>query len=342
MANVTSGPRLNIKRMRLQLSKNSLFNFFSGRVTSLQKKLIEEWIRDKENTEQYYERLEEWEREHPQFLPDTEKAWQHFLLRLRNKGIPDRGILPARKLSFPFRWIRYAAAAATLVGVMIYSGWDFVQYKTYKTGFGEVRTLSLSDGSKVTINANSALQIPRFGFGSRSREVHLQGEAEFSVAPARDEKTFLVRTPDQLEVEVLGTEFIVYSRDRGSKVVLHKGRVLLRSLQDTVRRTMAIQPGDVVTIHKGIFNLKKKQPTQIYSSWKEHRFVFDHTSLQEIAFQMEESFGVKMQIADTVLAGREVTGTYEAVEARDLLDVLAKVLNVEMKQTGKKVDVNNR
>jgi len=104
---------------------------------------------------------------------------------------------------------------------------------------------------------------------------------------------------------------------------------------------MAIKAGDVVTIHKGIFYLKERQPTQIYSAWKEHRFVFDHTSLQEIAFQLEENFGVKMQIADTVMAEREVTGTYEAENAQDLLDVLAKVLNVEMKQTGKRVDVMN-
>ena len=328
--------------MRLQLSKNSLFNFFSGHVTPLQKKLIEEWIEDKDNTESYYERLEEWEREHPQVAPDMEKAWQHILLRLKNKEITDVWTpLPDRKPSSQFQWIRYAAAAAALLGVMIYSGRDFIHYKTYKTAFGEVRTLSLSDGSKITLNANSSLQVPRFGFGSGTREVRLRGEAEFSVAHTRSEQTFLVHTPDHLEVEVLSTEFIVYSRDRGSKVVLRKGKILLRSLQDTVRGTMVIKPGDVVTIRNGIFNLREKQPTQIHSAWKEHRFVFNHTSLQEIAFQLEERFGVKMQIADAVLAEREVTGTYEANDARDLLDVLAKVLNVEMKQTGKRVDVMN-
>ncbi len=326
--------------MRLQLSKNSLFNYFSGHVTPLQKKLIAEWIEDKSNTEPYYERLEEWEREHPQVAPDTEKAWQHVLFRLNNKEITDVWTPPERKPPSQFQWIRYAAAVAALVGAM-YSGWDFIQYKTYKTAFGEVRTLSLSDHSKITLNANSSLRVPRFGFGRGTREVRLQGEAEFSVAHTRPAQTFLVHTPDHLEVEVVGTEFIVYSRDRGSKVVLHSGKILLRSLQDTVRRTMAIKPGDVVTIRNGIFNLKEKQLTQIHSAWKEHRFVFDHTSLQEIAFQMEESFGVKMKIADTVLAEREVTGTYKAKDARDLLDVLAKVLNVEMKQTGKRVDVMN-
>jgi ferric-dicitrate binding protein FerR (iron transport regulator) len=325
--------------MRLQLSKHSLYNFFSGSVSPLQKKLIEEWIGEKDNTEQYYERLEEWEREHPQFLPDTEKALQHFLLRLKNKemtGVADP--VPERKRAVRFQWAPYAAAAV-LLGAMIYSGWDLIQYKTYKTEFGEIRTLSLRDGSKITLNTNSSLQIPRFGFGSRTREVRLQGEAEFSVVHRIHDQPFLVRTPDHLEVEVLGTEFVVYSRDRGSKVVLHEGKILLRSLHDTVRRAMAIKPGDVVTIHNGVFKLKEKQPTQIHSAWKEHRFVFDHTSLQEIAFQMEESFGVKIQIADTLLAEREVTGTYEAADAQDLLEVLAKVLDIEMKQTGKRVDV---
>jgi ferric-dicitrate binding protein FerR (iron transport regulator) len=225
-----------------------------------------------------------------------------------------------------------------LLVVINYSAGDFIQIKTFKTGFGELKTLYLSDGSKITLNSNSSLQTPRFGFGKGKREVWLQGEAEFSVT--RNDQMFLVRTPDNLEVDVLGTEFIVYSRDRGSKVVLHKGKVLLRSLHDTVHRTMTIKPGDVVTIRNGIFNLKKNQPTQIHSAWKEHRFVFDHTSLQEIAFQVEENFGVKMQITDTLLAEREVTGTYKAEDAQDLLEVLAKVLNVEMKQSGKRIVVN--
>lgn len=328
--------------MKPELSKNTMFLFFGGHATPLQARMVEDWIADPANTEQYFEWLEEWEREHPQYLPDTSKALTQFLLRLESDQAPlERGadMSPApRRL----RWHAYAAAAALIMLASVYLGRNLIQYQYFETGYGEVKSIELPDGSRVSLNANTSLRVPRFGFGTETRDVFLEGEAEFSVVHTANDQKFMVHTPDHLQVEVVGTEFIVYSRHRGSKVVLNRGKVLLRSLADTTKRTMSIKPGDVVTIHNGVFSLKEKQPVQAHVAWKEHRFVFDHTPLEEIAYQVEESFGITMNIPDTLLAKRELTGTYEAEDAEDLLDALSRLLDVEVTRRGKHVEVSER
>jgi transmembrane sensor len=328
--------------MKPQLSKNILLHFFAGQASPLQKKLIEEWLKDTKNKEFFYECMEEWEREHPQFLPNTDEALKHYLFKIENVTKPhlvSSGVVLLEGGVRKMKWLSYAAAVAILLTVGLFLNTDFLSHRYYDTTYGEVRKIELPDGSTVILNANSTLKISRFGFGTDSRDVFLEGEAEFSVVHTKDDKKFLVHTPDQLEVEVLGTEFIVYSRNRGSKVVLNKGKVLLRSNRDTVRQ-MLIKPGDVVTINKGIFKLKEKQPVQLHSAWKDHRFIFDKTTLKDVAFEIEENFGVNVQISDSVIATRELTGTYEAENVEDLLSVITTVLDVRISQRGKRIIVN--
>jgi transmembrane sensor len=331
--------------MKTQLSKAILFNFFSGHHTSMQKKMVEEWLASPENTELYYEWLEEWEREHPQYQEDTNKALTSFLAKLSEPSIATLPVAGLKENSFRLRLFRISYSAAAIALLMIgyyFLAGDFIPYKTYQSGFGEVQRISLSDGSTVVLNANSILRIPRFGFGSTTRVVFLKGQAEFNVQHKKDNQKFLVHTPDRLEIEVVGTEFVVFSRERGSQVILNKGKVLLRSLDDTVKRSLVVKPGDVVTIKKGQFNVKENQPLKPYAAWKEHRFIFDRTPLKEIAYQVKENFGVTLQIQDTIVADRELTGTFEAVDADELLDVLAKVLDVEISKSSKNTRVIKR
>ena len=330
--------------MKAQLSKNTLFNFFSGHASPLQKKLIEEWLKEIKNRELFYEWMEEWEGEHPQFLPGTEEALKSYLFQLESSPLPlSNPSLPAfvKKKSSSLPWLKYAAAIVFIVTAAFFLSKGNITHAYYRTAFGEVREIELPDGSIVTLNANSVLRIPRFGFGTLSREVYLEGEAEFSVVHTKDDQKFLVHTRDQLEVEVLGTEFIVYSRRcRDSKVVLNKGKVLLRSTNDTVRQQMVIKPGDVVTIRKGVFKVKEKQPVQVHAAWKDHLFIFDKTALKDVAFEIEENFGVDVQIPDSLLANRELTGTYEAENADELLTAIITVLDIRVSQRGKRITLN--
>jgi transmembrane sensor len=319
--------------------KKLLFSYFAGGATPLEKKLIEEWLHVPANRERYFEWLEEYDCNNLQYPIEEELAFDRFQTVLE---VPQTAAVKPLSKASVWPWVavlKYAASVALVLSLSYYL-YPLIQQKEYKTGFGEVLSFTLQDGSHVTLNANSTLKVSRFGFGQRQRFVELAGEAEFNVVHTRDNKKFLIHTPDGLEVEVVGTEFVVYSRSKGSKVVLNKGKVLLRSLGDTTRKVLEIKPGDVVTHQKGAFKLTEKQDVSKHVSWKEHRFTFDRTSVQDIADEIEVNFGVRMLVPDSVLAKREITGTYDAADADELIGVLAKVLDADVQKSRRTIIMN--
>jgi transmembrane sensor len=319
-----------------QLSKNIIFSFFSGSATPLQKKLIEQWLQEKKNLEQYYQWLEEWETEHPQFIPDVEKGLQQYLSRIE-KG--EKYTLSNERvnteLSRPFHWwIAAAVAVLCLFGFLLFQ--DTLIYHTYETTYGEIKILQLEDGSRVTLNAHSALKVPRFGFGKTSRKVFLQGEAEFIVTHTIDNQRFLVQTSNNIEVEVLGTEFVVDARAKGTKVFLSKGKVQLNALQGDAAETkpVTMQPGDVILVdNKGKMSIQSNQPIEMHTAWKEKRFIFYDTSLREISDRIYEIYGVQVAIPDTALANRTISGNYKADNIDELLQSLSELLDMEVSKS---------
>ena len=318
--------------MSRNIYKQMLQSLFEGRATPLQKTLIADWLSDPNHQELYFQWLEEWERQNPQLIVDADVAY----LRLPNQtDSTEAAVAPVRPLPNRRNFFWGLVASFLLLVSTTYLLRDSILYQHYKTTNGELSTIHLSDGSRVILNANSTLKVPRFGFIQNAREVFLTGEAEFSVQHLPDHRRFIVRTPDQLEVLVLGTEFMVYSRARGSKVVLNKGKVQLRSLKNQEIKPLVINSGDVVMIStQGRLTLRHHQPIAVHAGWKEHRFTFENTSVSEIAYQLTERFGVQIVIADSLLAKRTIGGTFKATTAEDLLQVMAEMLDVKINRSG--------
>ncbi|MBD2753044.1 FecR family protein [Spirosoma validum] len=319
--------------MKPLLSKQTIWNFFEGKTTPLQNTLIQEWLLESANLELYFQWLEDWERENPQFTPNVDQAYMRSL-QLAGSAVDTAPETPVRSLGNRIQLYPWAAAACLLLTLGMYLGRDLWLYKRYETGYGEIRTIRLPDNSRVSLNAHSSLTVPRFGFGSGSREVQLSGEAEFAIQHLPGNQRFIVRTPDQLEVQVLGTEFIVYSRERGSKVVLSQGKVQLRSLTDLTAQPVVMVPGDVATLSmKGQLTLRHQQPLSTHQAWKHHRFMFENTPVSEIAYQISEQFGVNVVVSDSALGRRTLGGTFQAKTASDVLHVIADILNAQITRT---------
>ena len=307
-----------------------LWAYFEGKATPAQKQFLLEWLKDTAHQEAFYEVLHQWEKANPQMLSDPEADWQDIQFRLNENPEPAREML-LRPSPADNRGIRKHWWIAASVVLLLTAWWqrELVFYKSYSSGYGETRSFVLADGSRVTLNADSRLVYPRFAGLYPNREAKLWGEAEFSVVHTHDDRPFLVKTPDQLEVRVLGTEFVVYSRREESKVVLTKGKVELRSLK-TGHPPVAIQPGDIVTVDRqGMFKMTQEEDVIAgHLAWKEHRFVFDHTPLSDIARQVRERFGVELVIPDTALAARTLSGNYPAENADEVILILTRLLGV--------------
>lgn len=314
--------------MNQDLFRSSVQALFEGRATPLQKTLIEETMALPEYRELYFTLLEEWEGRNPQLITDPGEAFARWNSRVNGGPAPARTIAGTR---FNPLLAIAAASAVLLLSLCGFFFRDYLLNRHLATGYGEIKTFDLSDGSRVTLNANSSLRLPRFGFGSSDRRVFLTGEAEFAVSHLPGKQHFIVRTADGLEVKVLGTEFVVYSRAKGSKVALNKGKVQLTSLKRKDAVPMVMKPGDVVLVsHKGELTWEHNQPEEAHTGWKHHRFTFDNTPLSAIAQQLSDVFGVNVIIADSLMAKRTIGGTYQAESAEKVLHIIADVLEIRV------------
>lgn len=323
--------------MKSHVTKELLFDYFAGRATALQKQMIEEWVKEPAQEELFYEYLHEWELRSPQYLASVSPGMEKYREILHQQSPSNEPTMLLRSPMSPIRrssWIPWTIAAAVLIlvslGATVFQ--QAILYRTYATAFGETQLIPLTDGSKVTLNANSSLQVPRFGFGSDTREVFLKGEANFSIIHTHDDQRFIVHTDSAFQVEVLGTEFTVFARPRGTKVVLNKGKVKVQyqSVNEKPQQLM-MKPGDLVSLdQKGKLHLQQVQHPENYAAWKNRRFVFENTSLTEINDMLQENYGLKVEIKSEALLHQTLTGSFQASTADELLQAISQILEINV------------
>jgi len=327
--------------MEAPILKNVLFEYLSGRANPLERQLIEDWIQKDENAETFHQWLLEWETRSPQFIPNQDQAMTRLMGRIDNEDQNNeediqREVLLSNSFS-PFLIWKYWFIAASVI-LLVCSSWfarDAIQYKTFETAYGQTTRLYLEDGSRVALNSNSRLKIPRFGFFGDVRTVRLDGEAEFSVSHTIDHKRFVVKTSDTFQVEVLGTQFSVFARPRGTKVALSHGKIRLDYSQGENQQHLMMKPGDLATLQKtGAVKLVNNVDTKSLSAWKEQRFVFNATSLLEISSLIEENFGKKIRISNDKIARRTITGNFKTENAEELLKTVSEVLDLDIENKG--------
>jgi ferric-dicitrate binding protein FerR (iron transport regulator) len=324
------------------INKSLLFEHFAGRTSPLQKKLIADWLKTETSQEQFYTWLAEWEATFPLYDPEIGAPLERFSRYMREPR-STTPMEPEKPAKTGPAFIRYRYAAAAILILAAFAGWfgqDHLFYAQHRADFGKTNTITLSDGSRVTLNANSVLRVPRWTFGNSNRNVYLEGEAEFDVTHLPDHQLFQVHTMDNSLVTVLGTEFTVYTRDKLTNVILNKGKVRLSPPVGDKSHTMV--PGERATIEKdGAIKVEKLTSEQLEAglAWTEHRFVFNNTPLSEVAEKIREVFGVQVQIADKNLALRTATGSYPAESAEELLTNLSVMYSFEIVKTKKQIQI---
>ncbi len=316
--------------MKNTMIKNISFQHFEGTATPLQKKMMEQWLTEGENIELYYQWLNEWENLHPQFIPDNEKALKRIIQKkLTVEALP--GI--AKKHGFLNRFFNFKSIAAVTLLCILSIGFllskDFIFNRTVHTAFGEIRSLLLPDGTVVTMNANSTISYPRFGFATKKRAVTLAGEADFSVTHLQNNQQFIVKTANNLEIVVLGTQFTVFTRHNDMSVVLKKGKVQVNYESGNAVKKLLLKPGDLFTAGAGGINELRNIPNpENLSAWKNHDYLFEGTSLREIARLVKNNYGVDLKFQNDNLAAKKITGTFHADTMDELLQVIAEMLEV--------------
>jgi transmembrane sensor len=218
-----------------------------------------------------------------------------------------------------------AAALALVVGVAMI--WHFSGTQRFQTAFGEQRSVVLSDGSVVTLNTSSAIEVH---MAKNRRTVDLlSGEALFEVEhdPARP---FDV-TAGNTTVHDVGTQFNVDRRPGSTVVTVVEGKVAVftggeRAKGDTTGLPLAA--GEQLTVGPSTAPHVVRVNLATVIAWTQRRLVFDHRPLGEVAEEFNRYNLERIEIDSPELRSEEITGVFEANDPESFMSFLSKLPGV--------------
>ena len=147
-------------------------------------------------------------------------------------------------------------------------------YCVVSTPAATTTLVTLSDGTRVMLNANSTLEYPASFDNAEVREVRLKGEAHFEVTK-NPHRPFVVKA-GEMQTQVLGTIFDVkaYRKD-APKVTLMEGKVKVSNADTEVE----MRPGQTATLQADKIVVSKASSSA--SDWLEGDFDMDQVTLAE-------------------------------------------------------------
>ncbi len=247
------------------------------------------------------------------------------------------------RISFP----RAALAAAATVVLAVLATIFYLHTDAVTTGVGELRTLTLGDGSRVHLNTDTRIRVY---YDKQTRHVSLErGEALFEVAKLPD-WPFIVAAGGR-EIKALGTEFVVRRDGKRLSVMLMEGKVTVElrggatqssSLGAThategqsnrsppEAETFTLIPGDRVTfVGSATPTLDRPAPERI-TAWLRGEVALDNTSLADAVAEMNRYSHQRIVADDPALAVIRVSGIFQAGDLANFAQAVARMYHIKV------------
>jgi len=222
-----------------------------------------------------------------------------------------------------------------------------VQVKTHEitTAYGQKKTVRMTDGSVIHLNAGSKLRYTDDYNGTR-REVVLQGEAFFDVAK-NPEKPFIVHHA-QLDIEVLGTSFNVRGVDRKGtiNVAVASGLVTVKTPTDTSRMPVVhtVSPGQELTYDRTLrrTRVSRIDDMKLRTAWKDGVLVLRGHAFADVASMLERWYDVQVSFNRMAMQHCRFTGEFRNLPVNKVLDLLALSSGFTYRIAGKTVYIDGK
>ncbi|MCI0922669.1 FecR family protein [Sphingobacterium rhinopitheci] len=208
-------------------------------------------------------------------------------------------------------------------------------YNSLYTPSGKTFQLTLSDGTKVWLNAKSMLRYPT-QFIENNRKVQLIGEGYFEVN-SNPSKPFIVESLGQ-ELEVLGTKFNISAYSDMSEVhsTLLEGKVSITNTR--TQQSIKLNPGEQTVLSESSFK-KQKVSLRNVIGWKSGYFVFQNEKLEDICRILTRWYNVEFDVTkNTKVLNQVYSGTMVKFnDIEDVLNVLSETGSLRYKREGGRI-----
>ncbi|MDR2138605.1 MAG: FecR domain-containing protein [Tannerella sp.] len=278
---------------------------------------------------------------------DADRAWKQVTSALKKK--PSRpAAFRWMKLPYRHAAVFILAFAAGVGAMRLYypaqeaeqtAGERETFFTEYTVPYGSKSRVILPDSSLIWMNAGSKLRYSQ-AFNRTDREVFIEGEAYFKVA-RNEAKPFFVKT-SAVTLKVLGTSFNVkaYPEEEQVETTVESGSVqVLRNVAGQLMDKLILTAGEKVTVMKaaqadsltpvrplppreqpearavmpekpaGKTVVTQNVTTELYTSWKDTRWLIRKEMLESLAVKLERRYNVRISFADESLKHFSFSGT---------------------------------
>jgi transmembrane sensor len=212
--------------------------------------------------------------------------------------------------------------------------------KQYVTRVGESLTITLTDGSRVTLAPQSKLQVDDNG-SSSTRAVTLVGEALFEVI-ATSRRPFTVHSGPSV-TRVLGTTFSVrhYSDDAYARIIVTKGKVEVAParLPDSV---LVLHERMVGQVNDSSTTTSRLDGVRHYVDWRTGRLIFHEVPMTDVLSAMHRWYGYRFQLADSSLGAVSITAALDSRSSENAFATIKLLLGLDFTFEGNVVTVRQR
>lgn len=223
-----------------------------------------------------------------------------------------------------------AAAVILLLCAGVLGGLAWLaQPDVYQTALGERRVVTLEDGSRISLDSDSAVEV---SYQERSRDLSLlRGQARFDVAHDV-ERPFSVLARGQ-KVVATGTAFNVDLTGGAVQVTLLEGRVVVLDERggqaDRLARPRPVElvAGQQLAVTSGTpavrpVNLEKT------SAWERGQLVFENETLASIVSRVSRYSRTRVVVADARTGALRISGVFNTGDVNGFVDTVTRYLPV--------------
>ncbi|MEL6302459.1 MAG: FecR domain-containing protein [Pseudomonadota bacterium] len=234
------------------------------------------------------------------------------------------------------RWVQGVLAASALIAVGLTATILMsspAEPERLETTIGEQRSITLADGSLLTLNTQSAAEVL---IDNETRAVDLiQGEALFDVQ--RDpERPFTVTVGDTL-ITVVGTQFNVRRETDAVIVTVVEGQVRVNSTVSSTTPTDSspalLARGQRASVSAGVVaSIEQTDNLQDTTAWTERRLVFRNDTLSDVVREFNRYNQEAFELAGPTISGERVSGVFKSSDIQSLIAVIEVSFDVEIER----------
>ena len=311
------------------MNKNLLYRFFEGHASIEEMKQIKEWAESSE--------------ENLRVLYQERKLFDagQILGSMPMQAAPRKS--KARQVGLWREWLKIAAVVAvtfslTTTWFIFTNHRTAMAMQTITVPSGQRVNILLPDSTDVWLNAGTTFSYPTT-FGTRQREVELDGEAYFEVTP-NARRPFIVEVDGAAAVRVLGTSFDVkaYASDPTVDVVLLEGSVEFS--QDALR--YRLEPSQKLTFDKatrrGVVTVLEDAARSVL--WSRNVICFRDAPLSQVVAELERWYDVRIEVTDPEAYRLSFSFYTASMPLPDLLRELESIAPIRCELAGQSLRIS--